>query len=198
MSRPEPFTRPPVPPQTPPHTRAALIEHLAQAPAAAPEFLFFWGHQPTADGSIGKSCMSQWFEAPFEVDGTTYRTAEHFMMAEKARLFDDTGTRERVLLAPTPAEAKKLGRGVRDFDEGVWTHSRFDIVVRANAAKFSQNPALRSYLLRTGEHILVEASPLDAIWGIGLAATHPDAHHPEAWPGLNLLGFALMVVRADL
>jgi len=163
-----------------------------------PKYLFFWGHQPAKDGSIGKSCFSQWFEAPFVVDGERFATAEHFMMAEKARLFGDETTRARALAARTPGEAKKLGRQVADFDEAVWLRERFGIVVRANHAKFSQNQSLGDYLLGTGERVLVEASPVDAVWGIGLAADDLDAARPGQWPGLNLLGFALMEVREAL
>jgi ribA/ribD-fused uncharacterized protein len=163
-----------------------------------PKYLFFWGHRPTADGLVSKSCFSQWFEAPFLIDGERYATAEHFMMAEKARLFGDSETRQRVLAARTPAEAKKLGRGVKNFDEAAWLAERFQIVVAANRAKFSQNPPMAEFLARTGEQVLVEASPVDAIWGIGLAADHADAAHPMRWPGFNLLGFALMQVRDEL
>ena len=163
-----------------------------------PKYLFFWGHQPAKDGSIGKSCFSQWFEAAFVVDGERYATAEHFMMAEKARLFGDETTRRHVLAARTPGEAKKLGRQVADFDEAVWLRERFGIVVRANHAKFSQNPPLSVYLMGTGERVLVEASPVDAVWGIGLAADDINAARPGQWPGLNLLGFALMEVREAL
>lgn len=163
-----------------------------------PKYLFFWGHQPSRDGTIGKSCFSQWFEAPFERDGVRYRTAEHYMMAEKARLFGDLAIRERVLAVATPAEAKKLGRQIAGFDEPSWLRERFGIVVAGNLAKFGQNPALREFILQTGSRILVEASPVDSIWGIGLAADHADASRPDRWPGLNLLGFALMEVRDRL
>lgn len=163
---------------------------------ARPKYVLFWGHQPNADGSIGKGCFSQWFEASFEVEGQFYLTAEHFMMAEKARLFGDLETRASILAARTPAEAKKLGRGVQGFDEALWELARFDIVVRANEAKFSQNRVLRDYLLTTGDRVLVEASPVDRIWGIGLAANDERALDPREWCGLNLLGFALMEVRA--
>lgn len=163
-----------------------------------PKYLFFWGHRPTKDGSIGKSCLSQWFEAEFIVDGERYATAEHYMMARKAQLFGDELTRQRVLTAKTPGEAKKLGREVAGFDEARWLEERFGIVVQANRAKFSQNKALSDYLLATGDRVLVEASPVDAIWGIGLAADDADAARPEKWPGLNLLGFALMDVRSTL
>lgn len=163
-----------------------------------PKYLCFWGHQPNADGTIGKSCFSQWFEAGFEVDGQRYPTAEHFMMAEKARLFEDPETRSRVLSCRTPAEAKKLGRTVKGFDDRVWEDARFEVVVRANLGKFSQNSSLQDFLLGTGDRVLVEASPVDAVWGIGLAANDPMALNPRQWKGLNLLGFALMEVRAQL
>jgi len=176
--------------------RSTLAKRMAQK--ARPKFLFFWGHQPSADASVTKSCFSQWYAASFSVDGMLYRTAEHFMMAEKARLFGDQAIHERVLSASTPAQAKRLGRMVEGFKDETWLRERFEIVVRANCEKFSQNKALGQFLLDTGDRVLVEASPVDAIWGIGLAADHPDADRPHRWPGLNLLGFALMEVRQTL
>jgi ribA/ribD-fused uncharacterized protein len=165
---------------------------------AHPKYLPFWGHRPLASGEIGKPCLSQWWACEFTVDGVRYPSAEHFMMAEKARLFGDEEVRAQVLQGRDPGAAKRLGRKVRGFDEDRWNAARFDIVVRANEAKFGQNPALREFLLTTGTRVLVEASPVDRIWGIGLAAADPRAENPEQWEGLNLLGFALMEVRARL
>lgn len=110
-------------------------------------------------------------------------------------MFDDQDIRAQVFNAPTPNAAKALGRNVRGFDEQVWLQHRYDIVVRANQAKFSQNPSLNEYLLQTGSRVIVEASPVDSIWGIGLAQDHADVNNPNLWKGLNLLGFALMQVR---
>ena len=163
-----------------------------------PEYLMFWGHQPARDGRVTHSCFSQWFPTPFEVDGVNYASAEHFMMAGKARLFDDAQTLERILIAATPADAKQLGRQVQGFDGAHWDAACFDIVVRGNLAKFGQHPALGEFLMATGEQVLVEASPVDRIWGIGLAAEDKKASQPEKWRGLNLLGFALMEVRSAL
>jgi ribA/ribD-fused uncharacterized protein len=163
-----------------------------------PRFLFFWGHQAPKDGRVGATCFSQWYTAPFTLNGERYQTAEHFMMAEKARLFGDDAIRRRVLASRTPGEAKKLGREVAGFDEQVWRCERFEVVVRANVEKFRQNAALGEFLARTGGRVLVEASPVDRVWGIGLAAVHEDAGRPALWPGLNLLGFALMEARARL
>jgi ribA/ribD-fused uncharacterized protein len=161
-------------------------------------YLFFWGHRPRKDGVVSASCFSQWFEAPFTHDGVHYPTAEHFMMAEKARLFGDEAALLQVLAAAKPDVAKSAGRKVKGFDEAVWLEHRFDIVVRANLAKFKQNHALGKFLLETGDHVLVEASPVDAVWGIGLAAQDERAGSPMQWQGLNLLGFSLMQVRTEL
>ncbi|KUP95736.1 NADAR family protein [Thermobifida cellulosilytica] len=161
-------------------------------------FLFFWGHQPPRGGGVGKGCLSQWWEAPFTVAGEVYPTAEHYMMAEKARLFGDEATRRRVLEAPHPRAAKELGRRVRGFAEEVWAEHRYAVVVRGNRAKFTQNPDLGAFLAGTGDRVLVEASPVDRIWGIGLAADDERAATVAQWRGLNLLGFALMDVREEL
>jgi ribA/ribD-fused uncharacterized protein len=163
-----------------------------------PKYVLFWGHTPKHGEAVGKHCFSQWFEAPFTLEGVTYPTAEHWMMAEKARLFGDRETLDRILAAGNPAAAKKHGREVRGFDEQRWNAARWEIVVRGNHAKFGQHPGLREYLLNTGDRVLVEASPVDRIWGIGLAADDPGAENPELWRGLNLLGFALMEARARL
>lgn len=163
-----------------------------------PKWLMFWGHRPLKDGAVDASCLSQWWPASFVVDATTYGSAEHWMMAGKARLFGDEQTRERILAARTPAEAKKLGRLVSDFDEQVWAAARFELVVQGSVAKFDQHPELLTYLLGTSNRVLVEASPMDRVWGIGLAATDEDATEPERWRGLNLLGFALMEARSRL
>ncbi|MEV0841719.1 NADAR family protein [Actinocatenispora sera] len=162
---------------------------------AAPKWLLFWGHRPERSGEIGKGCLSQWWPCLFTVDGVGYASAEHWMMAGKARLFGDDEALARILAARTPAEAKKLGRSVRDFDRQVWESRRYGLVVDGNVAKFGQDPRLREFLLGTGSRVLVEASPYDRIWGAGVAVTDERATDPGRWPGTNLLGFALMQAR---
>ncbi|MER6302821.1 NADAR family protein [Kitasatospora sp. NPDC001539] len=168
------------------------------AAGAQPKWVMFWGHTPRKGGGTNQECLSQWWPCRFTVDGVAYPSAEHWMMAGKARMFGDEAVEQRILAARTPAEAKKLGRLVRGFDDQVWAAGRFDLVVEGNVAKFSQDEALRAYLLGTGGRVLVEASPLDRIWGIGLAADDVRAERPVEWRGLNLLGFALMEARARL
>jgi ribA/ribD-fused uncharacterized protein len=132
------------------------------------------------------------------VDGVRYSSAEHYMMVAKARLSGDTETAGKILAAPHPGAAKALGRQVRGFDERRWAEHRFDVVIAGNMAKFGQHPQLRDFLASTSNRVLVEASPRDRVWGIGLAAGDERAGSPECWPGLNLLGFALMEVRHRL
>jgi ribA/ribD-fused uncharacterized protein len=161
-------------------------------------YLFFWGHQPSNDGSITKSCLSNWYRAPFTSDGITYPTTEHYMMAKKALLFEDTQTYQEILHVNSPKEAKTLGRKVNGYIDEIWKEHRQNIVITGNEAKFSQHPELKQFLLSTQSTVLVESSPYDQIWGIGMAAEEQNIEDPKAWKGLNLLGFALMEVRNRL
>lgn len=163
-----------------------------------PDFLFFRGHRPRRDGRIGPGCLSQWWPAPIRVGGVSYPTAEHFMMAGKARLFGDEVMTPRIIEASSPGDAKALGRAVQGYDEELWAASRYGIVVEGNIAKFGQHPDLLAYLAATAGRVLVEASPADRVWGIGLAADDSRVGRPSQWEGLNLLGFALMDVRERL
>lgn len=163
-----------------------------------PKFSLFWGHKAPTDGSVTKSCFSQWYSAPFEVDGLHYPTAEHFMMAEKARVFSDSEILKKILHAENPAQAKKFGRMIKNYNEVTWRKVRLPAVIQGNIAKFNQHTELKEFLLNTKNRILVEASPVDPIWGIGLAADDDRAEKPHQWRGQNLLGFALMAAREKI
>jgi len=162
------------------------------------KYLFFWGHTTPHPTDVGKECLSQWYSAKFVVDGLQFPTAEHYMMFRKATLFCDDAAARDILRAPNPGAAKALGRSVRGFQEATWQENRLSIAVDGNYAKFSQSAPLRQFLLNTKERVLVEASPVDRIWGIGLAVDDPHVENPLEWRGLNLLGFALMDVRERL
>ncbi len=159
------------------------------------KYIFFWGHQPSVDGSITASCLSQWWQSNFKIDNQRYSCTEQYMMAEKARLFQDEEMLQEILKAKHPKEMKAFGRAVRNFDKQIWDDNCFEIVKRGNRAKFSQNEGLCQFLLSTRNRILVEASPRDRIWGIGMGKHNPDAGNPMKWRGKNLLGFALTEVR---
>ena len=142
--------------------------------------------------------FSQWFPCSFVVEGNTFNCAEQFMMHGKALLFRDTVTAAKILAAAHPRQHKALGRKVTPFDDAVWKRERMTIVRAGSHAKFTQNPALLQKLLATAGTVLVEASPYDKIWGIGLAATDPRAKDPAQWRGQNLLGKILTELREQL
>jgi ribA/ribD-fused uncharacterized protein len=145
-----------------------------------------------------ESPFSQWYPSSFVVDGVTYACAEQFMMASKARLFGDDETAQAILAATTPREHKALGRQVKNFDEATWLRERERIVYTGSRAKYTQSPELRALLLATAGTRLVEASPYDRVWGIGLDASDPAATDPSRWRGLNLLGEVLTRLREEL
>jgi ribA/ribD-fused uncharacterized protein len=164
----------------------------------AVDYFFFWGHTPKIPQAVDKSCLSQWYPASFVVNDKLYHTAEHWMMAKKAELFNDAEALSKILETPKPAAAKALGRTVKNFDKSVWEANAYEFVVEGNINKFSQNGSLRSFLLNTGRKIIVEASPQDFIWGIGLSQDRKEAMDPNTWRGNNWLGFALMETRDAL
>ncbi|SHF05931.1 conserved hypothetical protein, ribA/ribD-fused [Chryseobacterium takakiae] len=91
-----------------------------------------------------------------------------------------------------------MGRKVKKFDLDIWNEHKYEIVKKGNFLKFSQNEGFKEFLLSTDNKILVEASPYDTIWGIGMLETDPNTKNPVQWNGENLLGFALMEVRDEL
>jgi ribA/ribD-fused uncharacterized protein len=162
------------------------------------KYLTFWSHQSRRPGVVDRACLSQWWPSPFEVGGIRYATAEHYMMAQKARLFRDESILQQILSVSHPGEAKHLGRQVARFSEAEWAKHRTEIVFQGNLAKFGQAEAIKRYLLKTGRRVLVEASPVDTVWGIGLRAEDRRSSDPGRWRGQNLLGFTLMRVREEL
>lgn len=164
------------------------------------KFTFFW-----------KGPFSQWAQSYFEVDGVHYNCCEQFMMAQKAIMFEGpawsiigpSGNRElttlgRIMTIMLPSEQKKLGRLVKNFDVTRWNEVAKSIVYKGNYAKFSQNPNFKKAIFETTGTTLVEASPLDKIWGIGLSEEDERAKDRSHWLGTNWLGEVLTQVRDDL
>ncbi len=156
--------------------------------------ILFWGHT-AKPGKIRKACFSQWYPIHFTLEGVEYCCTEQYMMAQKALLFGDQETCARIMATDQAGEIKALGREVRNFDEQKWNENKYQIVLRGNVAKFSQNEPLKEFLLGTGTAVIAEASPYDGIWGIRLGLDDPKAQDPRNWNGENLLGFALMEAR---
>ena len=153
------------------------------------KFEFFWSN---------KSPFSNWYKAEFEIEGVQFNCTEQHMMYHKALLFNDTEIAEEILNTKSQSKQKALGRKVRNFNQETWVENCKQIVYEGNKAKFLQNDNLLKYLLKTKNRTLVEASPVDAIWGIGLAENDPRAKQRHLWRGKNWLGEVLNNLRDDL
>ena len=163
-------------------------------PKVRSKYYFFYGHQPDQKGNF----LSQWYQCQFIENGIHYTSAEQYMMAHKALLFKDDKIFGQIMALADPRYIKSLGRRVANYDDDIWNEHKYEIVIQGNRLKFRQNPSLLKKLLATKKHILVEASPSDKIWGIGLDKEHAKKISSREWPGQNLLGKALMEVRAEL
>lgn len=151
------------------------------------KFTFFW------DGPF-----SQWHESPMVIDSKEYNCCEQYMMYRKASLFGDTISAKKIMLTDYPWEQKRLGRLVRPFDDSIWMEIAEDVVYKGNYAKFTQNKDLLQYLLDTEGTTIVEASPFDHRWGIGLSEEKAKVTDPDKWPGQNLLGKVLTKLRDNI
>lgn len=153
----------------------------------AEQFHFFWS-----------GLFSQWYPCKFTHGGVEYNCTEQFMMAQKALMFDDVLTYAKIMASNNPKEQKALGRRVQNFDDVKWRLNARKIVYIGNYRKFTQNSRLYDALMATGDKILVEASPYDTVWGIGLIETDPRAQSRETWLGTNWLGEVLTKLRDEL
>jgi ribA/ribD-fused uncharacterized protein len=151
------------------------------------KYVFFWN-----------GIYSQWYRAQMEIDGIVYNSCEQYMMHQKALVFGDTEIADEIMKENNPREQKKFGRMIKNFDKVTWDSCCLGIVYRGNLAKFTQNTELGEQLLETGNRILVEASPLDKIWGIGMAEEDLGIEDPSNWKGLNLLGQAITLVKQQM
>lgn len=148
------------------------------------KYIFFW------DG-----IYSQWYPSNMNIDGEDFNCCEQYMMYNKALVFRDYDTADRIMQTESPAEQKSLGRSVRNFNREVWDQHCMSIVIKGNYYKFKQNIPLGKELLSSDNRIIVEASPYDNIWGIGMGENALGIEDPANWKGLNLLGNAIMNVR---
>lgn len=151
------------------------------------QYSFFW-----------KGILSQWAPTPFIVDEILYKTAEHYMMAQKAALFGDCVSFYQIINCPSAAEAQALGRKIKPFDDRVWLDNAQQIVFDGNMAKFQQNPHAALALKSTSGSILVECCPEDTLWGIGMSVDEPGIEEAANWRGRNWLGTILTKVRNQL
>lgn len=156
------------------------------------KYLFFW--KPNKN-LTNETCFSQWQPSLFEIDGVVYNCAEQYMMSQKAKLFKDEYIYDLVMDSIKPQDMIKLGRKVKNFNESIWDKNKYSIIFDANYNKFSQNEKMKKFLLSTNDKVIVEASPYDKVWGVGMDSNNRKIYNPNNWRGENLLGFIIMEVR---
>lgn len=152
------------------------------------KYIYFW--RPSESYGF----LGNWYLSPFTKDGVHFINNEQFFMRAKQQLFDsdNVSLESEILRTNDSKKIKNLGRLVNNFNQKVWDETKYNIMKTGLFEKFTQNPKLEKLLLDTKDSILVEASPYDKIWGIGLNATDAKI---KPWKGENLLGKALMDVR---
>ena len=170
-------------------------------PLVTDKYVFFFGYE----GPQPEVCLQQWYPCPFHDPDSTheetgkpleFHTSEQYMMYFKALLMGDDEVAEKILATKGPAEAKALGREVKNWDQQVWVENCDGVVERGNLLKFSQNQRLKEILLGTGNREIVETSPNDRVWGVGFDTEHA-LDNVDEW-GENKLGKVLMRVRDQL
>ena len=152
------------------------------------QHIYFW--KPTQPNGF----LGNWYDSPFDKDGIHFINNEQYFMWAKQQLFDPNNKllEKKILETNNPKDMKDFGRLVKNFNQTVWDEKKYDIMKTGLIEKFSQNPDLKIKLKETKNAILVEASPYDKIWGIGLDYKEAET---KPWKGENLLGKALMEVR---
>lgn len=155
------------------------------------QYVFFWNGP-----------FSNWYYAPFkmmtEYGEMEFGCSEQAMMFHKAKMFNDERIAEMIMRSPSPREQKALGRKVEGYSDDIWHGSSVQIVTEILIAKFSADDALKAILLDTGDKTIVEASPLDFVWGIGMGVNDDNILNEDKWNGTNFLGIALMNARDEL
>lgn len=144
----------------------------------------------------GDSPFSNWYRGlEIKYQGFVFDNSEALFMYLKCKFFNQEELALEVTENQDPAKVKKIGRKIKNYNEKSWAESRVGYMKLVQVMKFGQHPELNKILLATGDKQIIEASPLDNIWGVGMYSTHPDVEDPEKWKGQNLLGKVLESVR---
>lgn len=150
------------------------------------KYLFFWRYN---------EIPSNWYPTNFILRNIKFTCSEQCFIYYKAKLFKDDEIAKQILETTNPRIQRELGRKVKNFNNQEWEKHREKAMFYANKEKFLQNDNLKKWLLDTNNLILVEASSVDKIWGVGLDEKNSLILDEKNWTGLNLLGKILMDVR---
>lgn len=156
------------------------------------KYTFFWG------GPFSNFITSYFVDK----EGLSYNCVEQYYASRKALFFGDKARFEQIMSIKDPKKQKRHGRLVTNFDSNKWYGGESNCPAKkfmydGNLLKYSQNEKLKKMLVETKGTILVEASPYDNIWGIGMPKCYL-AENKKFWKGKNWLGEILTQVREDI
>lgn len=141
--------------------------------------------------------LTNFSSCTFWVDDQIFNSSEQYFMYQKAIHFKDHETAKLILKATNPAEAKRLGRQVKNYNDKSWNAIRDFVMCHGLYNKFTQSKPHKEYLMRDEFYgkLFVEASPIDRIWGVGMDIDNPDIDDESKWLGENALGQLLTSIR---
>jgi len=174
-----------------PEIKARRKRIVVKEKAVLPEMVYFFSKNPE------NSFLSNFYDAPFKMDGTEYKTAEHAYQAQKAATFDKPMV-EKIVKAKSAQSAKSFGKKVANYNEEVWSAKQEEVMREILKAKFTQNDAIRKLLIDTEDKMIANADPRDSYWGIGTSSGTTIAKDPTKWKGKNMMGKILMELRTEL
>lgn len=175
------------------YSNAWLIQQIITG--ETPSYTCFLSDRCMQNADWDTNCFNENYYAPFKVEGIVYNTVQHWLMAQKAALFYDAVSMEKIIACKTAAHAKLLGSQIKQVDEDVWLANAYALVVKGNVHKFAQHGTLKQKLINTSHSIIVAITPNDCLWGNGMNYQPNQPFNPIKWKGANLLGYALMDVR---
>jgi ribA/ribD-fused uncharacterized protein len=146
---------------------------------------------------------SNFYKSEFTKNGIAFSCGEQWIMYQKALTFKDKyptnqDIADKILKTNDPGKIKAFGRQVQGYDEIIWSGCRQQKTYEGLIEKFRQNENLKKQILATGTRELVEASPSDKIWGVGLTESDVRIEKKSNWKGQNILGKILTKVRSTL
>lgn len=142
--------------------------------------------------------LSNWWIAPFDLEGIRFCSTEQYIMYKKCEMFGDTSAARAVLATDDPAQQQQIARNAKGYNDVVWKGVRQVVAMRGLVEKFAQNTDLLKQLQDTGDSYLVECAISDKAWACGISLYDKARFDISNWKGSNILGFALMEVRSML
>jgi ribA/ribD-fused uncharacterized protein len=156
------------------------------------EYLFFW----RSDHENG--WLSNLYILPFTIDDIIFKSVEHYIVYNKAKVFNDIEFFDSILNTKNSVHLKKYEK---KYNNDILVDNCFNILYIGIRNKFNQNLLYKQKLINTGNKIIIYASPFDNLLGIGMNEIDTYKLNENKWQKLiknkNILGNILMLIRDE-